>query len=173
MDVVEYLLFIPLLLYGIAISDLFSQWRRIFGKDSYLPYSILNFILIEIAVYNVFISSNYIVSLEDVGYFEYWIFLLPPLVFLALALIFTPDEDVDTESYFKSKIRVIFILVGLFIGLHFLETYKFSSELSFPRIVTLIVCAIIVITKSMKWVYFIFLIWLLGLIFRIYIEFFK
>jgi hypothetical protein len=30
MDASEYLAFLPLLLYGIALADLFSQWKRFF-----------------------------------------------------------------------------------------------------------------------------------------------
>jgi len=30
MDLTEYMVFLPLLIYGIALADLFSQWKRFF-----------------------------------------------------------------------------------------------------------------------------------------------
>ncbi|RLB53106.1 MAG: hypothetical protein DRJ42_12845, partial [Deltaproteobacteria bacterium] len=39
MDIIEFLLFIPLLIYGIALSQLLSQWKRIFDfKNFYGPF---------------------------------------------------------------------------------------------------------------------------------------
>ena len=51
MDAAEYLAFLPLLIYGIALADLFSQWKRLFNpKQLYLPYILLTGILTETAI---------------------------------------------------------------------------------------------------------------------------
>ena len=59
MDPEEYLAFIPLLIYGLAIADLLNEWRRFFKKEQwYLPYTIMSIIFTETAIYNVFIYIN-------------------------------------------------------------------------------------------------------------------
>ena len=56
MDPAEYLAIVPLLIYGIGITDLLGQWKRIFNKDGRFPlYIIYTIILTEVAIYNVVI----------------------------------------------------------------------------------------------------------------------
>ena len=53
MEAPEYLAFIPLLFYGIALADLLGQWRRFFDGDYfYLPYFLTTLIFTEVAIWN-------------------------------------------------------------------------------------------------------------------------
>ena len=59
MDATEYLAFLPLLIYGIALADLFSQWKRLFNpRLLFIPYLLLTIILTETALYNVFVYAK-------------------------------------------------------------------------------------------------------------------
>ena len=55
----EVLVFLPLLIYGIAIAALFSQWKRFINyKSLYIPYALFTILLTEIALYNVYLYSQ-------------------------------------------------------------------------------------------------------------------
>jgi hypothetical protein len=90
----EILAFIPSLLYGIALAELFSQWRRFFQKQyRYWPYVITTVIFTEIAIWNVYL---FLVQIQDstlITYHEYWLFLIQPIVFLMLVHAFTPETE--------------------------------------------------------------------------------
>ena len=65
----EYLAFIPLLIYGIALADLLSQWKRLFNpKDLFIPYLLMTIILTETALYNVFVYAEVINKLGGQTY---------------------------------------------------------------------------------------------------------
>ncbi len=68
----NYLYFLPLLLYGIALAELFSQWKRFFNPGQiFLPYLLMTIILTETALYNVFIYAKLIDQLIGLNYFNY------------------------------------------------------------------------------------------------------
>jgi hypothetical protein len=72
MESSEYLSFIPLLIYGLAIADLLSEWKRLFDKTQwYFPYLLTTIVLTELAIYNVFIYANLISELEGTSYLSY------------------------------------------------------------------------------------------------------
>jgi len=62
MDSTEYLAFVPLLLYGIALADLFDllgQWRRFFDKEYlYWPYFLTTVMVTELAIRTCFSISR-------------------------------------------------------------------------------------------------------------------
>ena len=69
MEASEYLAFIPLLIYGIALADLLGQWRRFFDRDYfYLPYFLTTLIFTENAIWSVY---GY---LEVTSHLWHWIF---------------------------------------------------------------------------------------------------
>ena len=68
----EYLAFIPLLIYGLALADLLGQWRRFFEREYfYLPYFLVTLIFTEVAIWNVFIYLGVTKQLEGISYFQY------------------------------------------------------------------------------------------------------
>lgn len=52
---IEYLLFIPLLIYGISLSDLLSEYKRLI-KDHILHFKYLITVLMlsEVAIFNIY-----------------------------------------------------------------------------------------------------------------------
>jgi len=112
MDIVEYLLFVPLLIYGIALSDLFSQWKRFIEPSFwYLPYQITLVLVTEVGVYNVFEFFKLASHFSSISYFVYWLYLLPPLLFLLMVNFLTHSEDfLDMASFFSSRRKPVFLL---------------------------------------------------------------
>ena len=125
MDPAEYLAFIPLLIYGIGISDLLSQWKRFFKrKDQDVLYIIITVMLIEVAIYNVFIYLDVVDDMPRHSYMRYLSFLVPPILFQMLVNVFTPDEGSKTRLYFDRNMRLIFSLWALFVASHFIYSFN-------------------------------------------------
>ncbi len=123
----EYLAFLPLLIYGIALADLLSQWKRFFNpKELFIPYLIMTIMLTETALYNVFVYAEVISNLGGQSYFNYLVYLLPPFLFLLTTNIFTPDSGTNTEEYFMKQMPVFMTLLTLFIASHFF--YNFNEN---------------------------------------------
>ena len=135
MDPAEYLAFIPLLIYGIGISDLLSQWKRFFKrKDQDTLYIIITVMLIEVAIYNVFIYLEIVDSMPRHSYIRYLSFLVPPILFQMLVNVFTPDEGSETRVYFNRNMRLIFSLWALFVASHFIYTFNEGNITNYLRI---------------------------------------
>ena len=168
MTIDEYLAFIPLLLYGLALADLFSQWRRFFESQyMYWPYVVTTFVLTEIAIWNIFISTDYLEVYLTVSYHQYWLFLLQPILFLILVHAFTPDkENRDTEGYFKMRMRLVFILFGIYIGSHLIPILSASSKLHMTRIGAIVICLAIAFSRKIWLVYLLGIFWLISFVVR-------
>ena len=94
MDPAEYLAFVPLLIYGIALADLLGQWRRFFDKDYfYFPYFLTTIIFTEAAVWNVYKYLEVVTNLEGVSYAQYWAYLVQPVLFLITVSALTPESN--------------------------------------------------------------------------------
>jgi hypothetical protein len=164
----EILAFLPSFLYGIALAELFSHWRRFFEKQyRYWPYVMTTVIFTEIAIWNVYL---FLVQIQDstlITYHEYWLFLIQPIVFLMLVHAFTPETELqDTEAYFKKRIPVVFGLTALYIALHMTPAFHVSTEAMWIRIIAIIICLIIALTRNIKVIYVFAILWLLTLYFR-------
>lgn len=168
MSLEEQLAFIPLLLYGIAVADLFSHWRRFFHKEYlYWPYVITAIILTEVAIWNIYLFMFRQENLEYVTYYEYWTILIKPIIFLLLVHAFTPEaEDKDTKTYFIMRIPLVFGLLAVYVGLHLVPDFDASDSMFYPRIFGVLVCAIIAITRYVPIMYAVGLVWVVGLFFR-------
>ena len=155
MEASEYLAFLPLLIYGIALADLFSQWKRFFNpKELYIPYLLLTIILPETALYNAFIYAELIDKLVGLSYFSYLSYLIPPFLFMLTANIFTPDQDSDTEEYFLKQMPVFLSLLALFAASHFL--YNFNENL--PTIVGRFIAILVILVTGISrkiWMFYI------------------
>ena len=164
----EFLSFIPLLLYGIALADLFSQWRRFFEKQYlYLPYVITTIVFTEIAIWNVFIFMEFLEVIPSVSYYEYWLFLLQPIIFLLMVHAFTPEVDnIDTETYFKRRMGLVFLLMAVYIGTHMLPSLTTRSDFVNVRVVTVVVCLAIAISRKIWLIYLMGALWVVSLFFR-------
>jgi hypothetical protein len=155
MDATEYLAFLPLLLYGIALADLFSQWKRFFNPEKwFLPYLLFTIILTETALYNVFIYAELIDELAGLSYFQYLSYLLPPFLFMLTTNNFTPDEDSDTEKYFRKQMPVFFSLLALFVSSHYLYDFDENLSMLIGRFIAILFILIAGITRKI-WLFYV------------------
>ena len=168
MNSAELLSFIPLLLYGIALADLFSQWRRFFDKNLiYWPYVISTIVFTEIAIWNIYLFIEKLQHMSFEGYYDYWIILVQPIIFVLAIHSFTPDPDnKDTEAYFKKRLPVVFTLFAIYIGLHLLPGALDSKEMILTRVIAMILCFSIALTRFLPLVYILGVIWLVSLFYR-------
>jgi len=151
MDPAEYLAFIPLLIYGIGITDLLSQWKRFFKrKDQDDLYIIITVMLIEVAIYNVFIYLDVVYEMPRHSYLRYLSFLIPPILFQMLVNVFTPDEGSKTRAYFDRNMRLIFSLWALFVASHFIYTFNEGNTANYLRVGFMIVLIAVAFFKK-KW----------------------
>ena len=163
METTEYLAFIPLLIYGIALADLLGEWKRLFQPEGwYLPYLLMTLILTESAVYNVFIYASLILQMQGQDYLTYLTFLVPPILFLMSVNSFTPDAGDDTKTYFISKMRIFFLLIAVFSASHFFYSFGESQTMEIAgRSVAIILSLIGGIFRKPWVVYVLFVFWLL------------
>ena len=163
MDPTEYLAIIPLLIYGIGITDLLGQWKRFFNKEDQFPlYIIYTIILTEVAIYNVVIYIDLVNVLSEQTYFTYLAFLLPPILFLMVVNIFTPDEGSRTEAYFENNTRLMFVLIALFVASHFLYEFDEKHWQGYMRIVFVVLLLAIALFRKRWMMYLVALLWLIG-----------
>ena len=135
----EVLAFLPLLIYGIAIAELFSQWKRFINfKRLYLPYALLTIILTEIALYNVYLFSQLVSEINSMNYKSYLLYIVPPFIFMISVNIFTPEKEDDTEVYFKENMPIFFTLTALFVASHFFFKFDEPDMMYLVRIVLII-----------------------------------
>jgi hypothetical protein len=167
MDPAEYLAIIPLLIYGIGITDLLGQWKRFFKEGERYPlYIIYTIILTEVAVYNVVIYIDLVNELPHQSYFTYLLNLLPPLLFLMVVNIFTPDEGSKTEEYFNNNLRLMFVLIALFAASHYLYNFDEQQGQAYFRLVFIVLLTAIAIFKKQWLMYLVAALWLVSLINR-------
>jgi len=158
----EVLAFLPLLIYGIAIAQLFSQWKRFIDfKSLYLPYTLLTILLTEIALYNVYLFSQLVNEINSMNYKSYLLYILPPFIFMISVNIFTPEEDDDTEIYFKQNMPIFFTLISLFVASHFFFQFDEAAIMYLARIVIIIWLLLTGILRKIWMVYVFVGIWFL------------
>ena len=164
----EYLAFIPLLIYGLALADLLGQWRRFFERDYfYLPYFLTTLIFTEVAIWNVFIYLGVTQQLAGISYFQYWLYLSQPMLFLITVAALTPEtENKETEIYFKQRIPIVFGLMALYIGSHLFQDYGPGGGLNTVRVVTVALCGATAASRKVWLVYVAAGLWGISLITR-------
>ena len=168
MEAPEYLAFIPLLFYGIALADLLGQWRRFFDGDYfYLPYFLTTLIFTEVAIWNVFIYLDVVGHLEDIHYFQYWAYLLQPMLFLVIVSALTPEpENKNTEVYFKKRMPVVFGLMAIYIFSHLFANFGSTAPITAVRVVAIALCVVTAVVGRVWLVYAVTIIWVISLFAR-------
>ena len=166
MDASEYLAFVPLLLYGMALADLLGQWRRFFEKKYlYWPYFLTTVIFTELAIRNVFFYLEVVQKLDGISYFHYWLELTQPVIFLMVVSALTPDSaESDTKDYFEKRITTVFALFAAFIASHFLPAYGVTITMDFARVAAIVTCVSIAITRRAELIYVLAGLWFVGLL---------
>lgn len=154
MNASEVLATLPLLIYGIAIAELFSQWKRFLRiKHIYLPYAVMTLLLTEIAFYNVFLFAQLVDELKIMSYKSYLLYLLPAVIFMITVYSFTPEKEDDTESYFKENMPVFFTLIALFILSHFFFHFDESLYVMIGRVIIVLWILLIAFFRKIWMVY--------------------
>jgi hypothetical protein len=167
MSATDYLSFLPLLIYGIAIADLLSEWKRLFEKkEFFLPYALFTVMLTEVAIYNVFIYAELIKDLEGLRYGQYLIYLLPPFLFMMVANVFTPDKGEDTRLYFIKQRPLFFSLVSVFMATHFLFDFNEAPNLVYIRLIYIAIFFVVGFIKKIWPTYVVFALWLISIFIR-------
>lgn len=174
MDKVEYLYFIPLLLYGIALNDLFVQFKLFLQpKFRYLPYVLTIIIFIEIIIFNVYEYYEFAKGLNTMNYFDYMFYLIPPVLSMMLVTSTVIKEDVENvEAAYDNTIRFTFTLLTLFFGFRLLSAFNVNDSLDIPRIIACILSIAYAITKRKVFFYIMFLLWLIGVVIRVKVLYF-
>ncbi len=141
----EYFLILPLLLYGLAISDLVNSWRSFFVKEKrYGPYIVTSLLLLELSFWNFYQMNQWITEDSVMSYFMYFTILLPPLIFLLVVAVFTPDNDVaDIKGYFLKNMPIIFAGMAVFTASHFFIEWEVNLGVRLVGIFLLLATAII------------------------------
>ena len=162
MEASEVLAFLPLLIYGIAIAELFSQWKRFIDfKSLYLPYTLLTILLTEIALYNVYLFSQLVGEINTMNYKRYLLYIVPPFIFMISVYIFTPEKEDDTEVYFKQNMPIFFTLIALFVASHFFFKYEEIYIMYVARIIIIIWLLLTGFLRKIWMVYVFVAIWFL------------
>jgi hypothetical protein len=167
MDITEYLAFLPMLIYGIALADLFGQWKRILRpKKFFLPYIILTIILTETALYNVFVFAGLLEELAGQSYYSYLKYLIPPFLFMISINSFTPDDGSDTEEYFMKNMPLFFTLFALFAASHFLYDFNEKITILVIRIIGILIIFLTGLFRKKWMINLVYVLWILMLIAR-------
>lgn len=171
MDVVEYQLFIPLLIYGIALSQLLAEWQHVVHlKNSHGPFLVTIVAFTETAVQNIYHYLEIFTKSQDRSYGSYLLALAGPFLFLLSANALSQDANhrgsVDPEE-FRVRIPPAYAFMSAFVALHLLPQFR-SDDANFALRVPLVLLLIAVaITKKESLIYLIGVLWLVGLVKRL------
>ena len=153
----EFFAFMPLLMYGIAVSELMIHWRDYLKPGRrYWPHLIFGIILLELAFSNFYFLYDDLDKLF-VNYLSFLARLTPPLVFLLLVSAYTPEENVNVKTYFNDKMRTVFLLLSFFIFLNMIMDLGWN-ELTFIRVSAIAMCLLVAWfnSKTIFWIFIAF-----------------
>ena len=169
MDPAEYLAFVPLLFYGIALADLLGQWRRFFDRDYfYFPYFLTTIIFTEASVWNVYQYLAVVSHLDGISYAQYWLYLIQPMLLLLTVSALTPEsEDSNTKGYFQERLSLVYGLAAIFVSSHFFSGLTSISHLTYTRVALIVLSLMIALTKKIWLIYLTAVVWFVSLLLRI------
>lgn len=170
MEAAEYLAFVPLLFYGIALADLLGQWRRFFDREAfYLPYFLTTIVFTELAIWNVYEYLAVVNQLDGVSYLGYWAYLLQPILFLLTVSALTPDSDEnDTREYFHERMSLIYLLMACFIASHLLTITEYTPANVLPRTFATFLLVAVAATHRLELVYALAVVWFATVVRRLF-----
>ena len=168
MEASEYLAFVPLLVYGIALSELLGQWRRFLDRDLfYLPHFMTTVVFTELAVWNVYGYLSVVQELEGVSYRQYCGYLLQPMLFLLTVSALTPEADTDdTRAYFDERFPLVYLLMAGFIASHFLTDADALRSIVSARSVATALLVCVALTRRVEIIYALAVVWFVSFVNR-------
>lgn len=148
----EFFAFMPLLLYGIAVSEIVMHWRDYLRKERrYWPHLVTGLILLDLAFVNFYYLYDSLNLLFE-NYVKFLYRLLPPLVLLLTVSAFTPERESNVKQYFIDKMPTVFTLLAIFIGLNTLDEFGYNF-ITLIRLAAIIVCLLLALTRKV-WLIF-------------------
>lgn len=167
MSTAEYLAFIPLLLYGLGLSTLLGEWRRIFDRtEMFLPYSLMTLVLTELAIYNVFIYSRLLDKLAGLSYLSYLTLLISPFLFFLVAHVFTPEAGKNTKDHFIKRMPLFFNLIALLTACNYIYGLEESRYVNFSRLIFIVILVLCGFTRKIWLTYVLIIMWVLSFLIR-------
>jgi hypothetical protein len=167
MDATQYLAFVPLMIYGLGLTALMSDWKRLFDiKQIYLPYTLLSLMITELAIYNVFIYIQVIEAFKEINYLRYLTFLVSPFIFYLAAQVFTPDPGVNTKEYYIKRMPLFCSLLALLVGSHFIYDLVESKSAVILRLVFMVLIVFIGFARKPALTYLLLAFWAFSLFIR-------
>ena len=171
MDVIEYLLFIPLLIYGIALSQLLAQWKHIFDlRNFHGPFIVTVVAFTETAIQNIYHYLEIFTARDDRSYAAYLLALTGPFLFLLSANSLSSDANrdgtIDREE-FRARIPAAYAFMSAFVALHLLPQFRTDAGNLALRIPLILLLIAVAATKKESLIYVIGLFWLVGLVKRL------
>jgi hypothetical protein len=171
MDPIEYLLFIPLLMYGIVLTHLFGEWKRFFDLENWhWPYIITVVVFTEIAIWNIYTFLDVISRDESHSYLSYLGLLGAPFLFMLSVNALLAGEGagglVDREE-FGRRMRLSYFFMGCFVMFHFVPLFGPNDGLNGPRAVAATILFLVAWLKKERLVYLLGVVWLVSLVIRI------
>jgi hypothetical protein len=171
MDPIEYLLFIPLLMYGIVLTHLFGEWKRFFDFDNWHgPYIVTIVVFTEVAVWNIYTFLDVISREESHSYLSYLGLLAAPFLFMLSVNALLDGERrgglVDREE-FRSRMRLSYFFMGCFVALHFVPLFSSDDGLNRPRVAAAGILFLVAWLNQERLVYLLGVVWLATLVVRV------
>jgi hypothetical protein len=170
MDVIEYLLFIPLLIYGIALTQLLGQWRRMFDRNNfYAPFVVTIVAFTETAVQNVYHYLPIFTARSDHSYGSYLLDLAGPFLFLlaSASLSHGEHEEAFDRERFSARIPSAYAFMSAFVALHLLPQFRADTGNFLLRVPLIALLIAVAITRKAWLIYVVGLAWLVGLSLRL------
>jgi hypothetical protein len=167
MSTAEYLVFIPLLIYGVGLTTLLVEWKRLFDpSEFFLPYTLLTLVMTEIAIYNVFIYQRLINQFSGQSYLTYLTFLISPFLFFLVTNIFTPEPGEKTREHFIKRMPLFYSLFALLVASNFIYRLEASIYANVTRIVFILVLLSTGFTRKIWLTYVVVILWLISFFIR-------
>ena len=161
----EFFAFMPLLIYGIAVTELVMHWRDYLKKERrYWPHLLTGIILLELAFLNFYFLYDELDELFN-SYPNFLFRLTSPLILLLAVSVYTPEAERDVKEYFDDKISLIYGLLAAFIVINMLSDLGYNL-INLIRLIAIVICLLIAITR-IKWLIFLWIVLRLSLF---YIE---
>ena len=172
MDIVEFLLFIPLLIYGLALSSLLGQWKHLVDVENwYWPYLVTVIVFTEVAVWNIYGFLDVFNQRAAHSYISYLADLSAPLLLL-LAVNSLVREEADgggesvgkvrviTAEGFADRIRSTYFFMGCFVALHLLPQFRADDGSLWVRLPAIVILFAIAWSKKTWLVYVLGAVWI-------------
>lgn len=168
MDIIEFLLFIPLLIYGIALSQLLGQWKRFFDIENFHgPFVVTVIAFTEVAVSNIYSFLEIFTARDDHSYLSYLLDLSGPFLLLLAVNALVKDDNHDgivDRDEFHGRMRLTYGFMAAFVAHHLIPGFRADDGILWLRLPAIVVMLAIAITRKEWIVYVLGLIWLVGFI---------